>query len=1098
MDEVRIWKHARTQTDIQADMNRRLSGRENGLVGYWQFGNGLATDFSAYGNDGVVSGNPRQVASPLLAYSFFAGVNGKFVEAKEVVPAGNWAHLAAVFAQSYGLKFDGESAYLDCDNDESLNIDKDLTIEVLLKAEDLNRSSTLVSRGMAGGSGSQKVPYILTIKPGGKIEFSFGDVNGKMHKYRSDETINTNTKWVAVTRKWKTFTYRETPGSPTNHTFGWYEIGVHIEGKASKTFIYSYNELVEAAIKSAISSTPNTILINQIVSAYLPSQLSPVGIGRSDLATLIGKTDSDDGTVSKFKGIITEVRIWNAARDSRGVDINDPEDGLVTWLRFQERSGIQARDWAGQNHARINGNAEWVKDPDMSRSRLVLLRDDSDALTTVPLDATVLSATSNQFQLGAFQLGANMQEHFQGELEEVRIWKTARTREQIQDNLFRRIGGELDDLIAYYTFDAETGPRLSDKALRANHLSIQGAAYFIYSTAPIGEDAPQVRSALAGVRTSFSGLIGSAPAVHEYADLQYDSSGNMIGVFKRCYAYLNNRQLHILTAFKVGDMSIEWIGQVQFAPQLIGFIEGAPPVPSENLTMPSVEMIGDLDDYNEASVVEFVEAQQTTHSYAATKEAGFDMAVELALGFGFKSNSEAGGIGFISSVEESKVMAGLRAQFEASWNWLEEAGISDTRSTGKTTSLELRGRYTTPEENVNEPFGRRFIPDNVGLALVQSQTADVFALRLKQNNALISFTMQPNPDIPKDWNLISFPVNPRYVKQGTLDGKIGPVPDVDYPNALHYSPDSSYFKPVEAYALKNRINREETELENYYNQYNAQGKGRPASMPSQSAKELAGFDTLSGKLRRNLVNTYVWTADGGLFAETQQAMEVRTESYGGSYDFKGMGGIDLKIGFAIAKVAAKFELNAMFGGHQHLNVSQSKESEYSFELNVNLDKVERDIYLREPDNIKLLQLDRSDPKRPKPIKHPYKVDAYRFMSFYLEPDSDHFDLFFQRIVDPVWLEQSDDPSAAALREARQEGKKPPCWRIMHRVTYVSRVLPPLDNSAPPSLEKRCKRSTSTAITNSSNNWNPSSATNSRVTPNSRKPSAAPSATTCPN
>ena len=80
-----------------------------------------------------------------------------------------------------------------------------------------------------------------------------------------------------------------------------------------------------------------------------------------------------------------------------------------------------------------------------------------------------------------------------------------------------------------------------------------------------------MRSALAGVRTTFSGLIGSRPAVQEYADLQVDNRGNLAGVLKRCYSYVNDGKWTLITGFKVGDLTTEWIGQVQFAPQLKGF-----------------------------------------------------------------------------------------------------------------------------------------------------------------------------------------------------------------------------------------------------------------------------------------------------------------------------------------------------------------------------------------------------------------------------------------------------------------------------------------------------------------------------------------------
>ena len=101
---------------------------------------------------------------------------------------------------------------------------------------------------------------------------------------------------------------------------------------------------------------------------------------------------------------------------------------------------------------------------------------------------------------------------------------------------------------------------------------------------------------------------------------------------------------------------------------------------------------------------------------------------------------------------------------------------------------------------------------------------DVFALRLAHNNALVAYRMRPNPDIPKDWNILMFPINPRYVKQGTLDGRVGAnedgsvQTDPDYPQATQYG-QYSYFKPREAYALKKRIEREQQELATFYQQY---------------------------------------------------------------------------------------------------------------------------------------------------------------------------------------------------------------------------------------------------------------------------------------
>ncbi|MBE9072706.1 Calx-beta domain-containing protein [Microcystis sp. LEGE 08355] len=59
IDEVLIWNKTRTQAEIQADMNRQLTGNETGLVGYWNFNEGLGntvTDLTNNHNNGTVYG----------------------------------------------------------------------------------------------------------------------------------------------------------------------------------------------------------------------------------------------------------------------------------------------------------------------------------------------------------------------------------------------------------------------------------------------------------------------------------------------------------------------------------------------------------------------------------------------------------------------------------------------------------------------------------------------------------------------------------------------------------------------------------------------------------------------------------------------------------------------------------------------------------------------------------------------------------------------------------------------------------------------------------------------------------------------------------
>jgi hypothetical protein len=55
IDEVRLWRVARTQEEIRATMNSALTGEEEGLAGYWNFDN------SGAGNDAALRNNARIV-----------------------------------------------------------------------------------------------------------------------------------------------------------------------------------------------------------------------------------------------------------------------------------------------------------------------------------------------------------------------------------------------------------------------------------------------------------------------------------------------------------------------------------------------------------------------------------------------------------------------------------------------------------------------------------------------------------------------------------------------------------------------------------------------------------------------------------------------------------------------------------------------------------------------------------------------------------------------------------------------------------------------------------------------------------------------------
>ena len=68
IDDMRLWNRVLSQEEIQAGMNRSLTGSEEGLAGYWTFENvdahGLVPDLSGRGNHGMLVGDAHLAGLP--------------------------------------------------------------------------------------------------------------------------------------------------------------------------------------------------------------------------------------------------------------------------------------------------------------------------------------------------------------------------------------------------------------------------------------------------------------------------------------------------------------------------------------------------------------------------------------------------------------------------------------------------------------------------------------------------------------------------------------------------------------------------------------------------------------------------------------------------------------------------------------------------------------------------------------------------------------------------------------------------------------------------------------------------------------------------
>ncbi|WP_244919563.1 LamG domain-containing protein [Nostoc commune] len=677
---------------------------------------------------------------------------------------------------------------------------------------------------------------------------------------------------------------------------------------------------------------------------------------------------------------------------------------------------------------------------------------------------SIIANASPSVLIGARQMNGQAFVCFNGQIAEVCIWNTACTEAQIQANMYQSLTGQESGLVAYLPLN-EIKPegstlKVLDLTSNNNHGTVNGAISQDDNTLPIG---------------------GNALVSAEYSTITVEPvTKRKSALMRRFIASPALNGVELLPDKRIEELELKWIGNAQFAPTLLGYIEGAPPVPSENLTLP--------DDYNGASSVELTISEDVAFSWNRSQDSGLGASTEIFAGADAEMSA-----GFAVSAKIARVRAGFTGNLAFSYQFQNESNITSSSSLSMTDKLELRG---TPETTPKFPhLNNRFIPKNVGYALVVSALADVFITRLARSGKMVGYQVQPVDGIPPDVNTITFLMNPAYTMNGSLDGLTGSsatsdrffkhVPQMRAQYGSLYP--ASYYRLQEAYNLKQAMEKEDKRRESYFDNFDvrtvdetslgrnidsgdapstvgvqreedkssttmtdeqktAQLKTESAALvKQQSAATEAKKAEIQGKIddqdqrvhaqtsfagwqkrmediqikagKRNIVNTYVWDADGGLRTEAQSFANTVEHTIGGSFGLNAGLGFEGKFGGGGAAV----ELTAQATINMTQTMSKTESRSKGIQLNVDLSGIE----FRGITNYNDL-----------PILPGEKVDRYRFMSFYLEGTTQNFQDFFSYVVDPEWL-ASNDEEARALRQTRA-GKPNKAWRVLHRVTYVER------------------------------------------------------------
>jgi hypothetical protein len=406
---------------------------------------------------------------------------------------------------------------------------------------------------------------------------------------------------------------------------------------------------------------------------------------------------------------------------------------------------------------------------------------------------------------------------------------------------------------------------------------------------------------------------------------------------------------------------------------------------------------------------------------------------------------------------------------------------------------------------IPSPYGQAFVSsqteDVYQQTLVQSNTVYGFVNipdpQIPRDLSIVSFRMNSGYLRPGVLDgVIGYGYNPATLPTGaqtytTSTGELQVLYDANFDSG-QVGHDASYMRVVEAYALKRQIDQEGfTALALHQSAYSIRSA---ASDPGQ----IPGLD---------FYNEYVWSSRGGTqevkhtwstsYDEVLTTSSGNSQSYGGNFDLKLTisAAVLLTVGVGYTKLpksttkysyttsgTSSFDITASFDGldadtqmryksandaHFVMNNNSmfNPNNESGLNLVIGSDGLVYNIVPSVSSGAGLpvsndidtsFQYTQPQPSYTTgnadgltgnlvPYDRPGKTSLFRTLAFFLQPAQQNADDFWSTVVDPVWLANSPDPDAVAMRSAQGAASIP--WRLLYRVTESERFLPPASAEA---------------------------------------------------
>jgi hypothetical protein len=340
LDDFRVWNYARTQEEIQADMDREVTGVEEGLVGYWRFNEGKGTtayDMSPYENHGTITAAIWITEAAPIAPGKPPVVASRPTPANGAILTDTWVSLVWQ-AGEYALSHD---VYMG-DNFDDVNDGAGATF-----------------------LGNETATFFVVGFPG--FPYPDGLVPGTTYYWRVDE-IND----AEPNSPWKGDVWSFTIPSSIAYDPSPADGAQLVDPNADLSWTEGFGAMLQTVYFGDNFDDVNNATggIPQATSTY-------------DLDTLEFNKDYY-WRVDSLEGITTRKgNVWTF-KTIQEIPITDPN--LVGWWTLDEGSGLNVLDQSGYgNHGILKSNPQWVTGYDGD----ALMFDGVDDFVEIPHDETL-------------------------------------------------------------------------------------------------------------------------------------------------------------------------------------------------------------------------------------------------------------------------------------------------------------------------------------------------------------------------------------------------------------------------------------------------------------------------------------------------------------------------------------------------------------------------------------------------------------------------------------------------------------------------------------------------------------------------------------